>query len=243
MPAVTDEVPTSLAPATTTATTIAPDTTVAESTSTTDTSTPVDSRPIDPEDQALALAGLLQADSFAPPWTVFSEGGPDVVSTESCSYRPDGAVTYLTNGASQTGPTIQLNDTGAFVSSYTVAFPDEAFATEYIGIVNTDDWAPCRAAQLQQFQTDNGYDFTVTVATRESSTLHQNGFDSYAEFDITAPDGSIGRIVTTSFYRIGREVIVVNQEYSSLADADFTKFFDDAYAALVNSYDRVNALE
>ncbi|MEO7369516.1 MAG: hypothetical protein ABIZ69_01555, partial [Ilumatobacteraceae bacterium] len=72
-------------------------TSTASATTTTDavTTTTTDSRPIDPQDQALALAATLQAADFGAPWTVYAEGGPAPFSTESCSYHPDGAVTLL----------------------------------------------------------------------------------------------------------------------------------------------------
>lgn len=202
----------------------------------------VDSRPIDPEDEALAKAATLLAASFPAPWTVFAEGAAVPVSTTSCAYRPDGAATLLTNGAAQNGPTMQLGDTGAFVSSGGVAFPDETLAMEYIGVINTDGWATCFADQLQQNQRDNGFDLAVEVTTRESDTLQQGGFESYAEFAINAPDGAPQRVVTRSFYRLGRTVIAETVEYGGLSDADFATLQDGAYVALTDAYDRVNAL-
>jgi len=219
-------------------------TTTGEPTTTTvaATSTSVDPRPIDPEDQALALAATQQAASFAAPWTVFAEGAPDPVSTESCSYRPDGALTLLTNGASQSGPTMQLGDTGAYLSSGGVAFPDETLAMEYVGVLNTDEWAACRVEKLQKFQTDNNSPSIVELATRESETLNQSGFESYAEFHLKSTDGALERVVTQSFYRLGRTVIAQFVEYGALSDSDLQKVYDDAYTALSDSYTRVNAL-
>ncbi len=219
-------------------------TTTADSTTTTVAAptTTVDPRPIDPEDEALAVAATMQAASFAEPWTVFAEGAPSPVSTESCSYRPDGALTFLTNGASQGGPTMQLGDTGGFVSSGGLAFPDETLAMEYIGVLNTDDWAACRVTKLQQFQEDNNSVSVVELATRESATLNQAGFESYAEFHIKSPDGTLERVAMQSFYRLGRTVISQIVEYGALSDSDLDKLMNDAYVALSDSYDRVNAL-
>lgn len=202
----------------------------------------VDSRPIDPEDEALAKAATLQAASFPTPWTVFSEGVAVPVPTTSCSYRPDGATALLTNGASQNGPTMQLGDTGAFVASGGVAFPDETLAMEYIGVINTDVWATCTADQFQRNQRDNGFDLVVEVTSRESDTLQQGGFESYAEFAINTPDGSLQRVVSLSFYRLSRTVITQTIEYGAMSDADFATLQDGAYVALTDAYDRVNAL-
>lgn len=207
-----------------------------------DPTTTADTRPIDAEDQALALAATLQAASFPAPWTVFAEGESTSVSEESCSYRQDGAVTLLSNGASQSGPTMQLGETGAFVYSTGLAFPDDALAMEYIGVVNTDVWATCRAEQLQQFQQDNGSDSVVKVESRESPNLNQAGFESYIEFAITLPDGTLDRVATQSYYRLGRTVIAQTIEYGGMSEADLTKMVDDTYVALSDAYDRVNAL-
>ncbi len=224
-------------------------TTTAPATSVADTvpeskaaTTTIDPRPIDPEDEALAKAGTLTADAFTAPWTVYQEGGPSPVANDSCSYRPDGAVTMMTNGSAQDGPTMQLGETGAYVYSNSRAFPDESLAMEYVALINTDVWATCYAAQLQKFQTDNGKDYVVTVATRDDSTLNQGGFESYAEFDITAVDGTLDRVVLLSVYRYGREVILETVEYGGLEDADRQKVFDDSYAALLAAYNRVDAL-
>lgn len=224
----------------------APTTTTTPATTVADTApaatTTIDPRPIDPEDEALAQAGELTADAFAAPWKVYAQGGAAPLSTDSCSYRPDGAVTMLTNGAAQTGPTMQLGDTGAYVYSSSLAFPDETLAMEYVGILNTDAWATCFAAQIQKFQTDNGNDYVVNVATRDNPSLNQGGFESYAEFDITSAEGSIDRVVLVNVFRYGREVILETQEYGSLSDADQQKFFDDSYAALLAAYNRVVAM-
>ncbi len=204
--------------------------------------TTVDPRPIDPEDEALAVAATQQAASFAAPWTVFAEGAPAPISTDSCSYRPDGALTFLTNGASQDGPTMQLGDTGAFVISGGLAFPDETLAMEYIGVLNTDDWAACRVTKLQKFQEDNNSVSVVELATREVAELNQAGFESYAEFHVKSPDGTLERVAMQSFYRLGRTVISQIVEYGALSDSDLDKLMNDAYVALSDSYDRVNAL-
>ena len=238
------EVTTEAAPTTTVAEapTTTPSTTVAVPVPTAATTT-IDPRPIDPEDQALAQAGELTADAFAAPWKVYAEGGAAPVSTDSCSYRPDGAVTMLTNGASQNGPTMQLGDTGAFVYSSSLAFPDESLAKEYVAIVNLDAWSTCFAGQIQKFQTDSGNDYVVNVATRDNPTLNQGGFESFAQFDITSPTGSVDRSAFVSVFRYGREVIIETQEYAGLSDADHQKVADDSYAALLAAYNRVLALQ
>ncbi len=226
-------------------TTVATAATEADPTTTTPaaaTTTTVDPRPIDPEDEALAVAATQQAASFVAPWIVFAEGGPAPISTELCSYRPDGALTLLTNGASQAGPTMQLGDTGAYVGSGGLAFSDETLAMEYIAVLNTDDWAACRVEGLQQFQRDNDSVSVVELATRESESLNQDGFESYAEFSVKSPDGTLERVVMQSFYRLGRTVIMQTIEYGALSDADLDRLFNDAYVALSDSYNRVNAL-
>jgi len=204
--------------------------------------TTLDDRPVNPQDQALALAGALHAEDFPAPWAIYSPGTPFRTSPESCSYRVDGAVTLVSNGGGQAGPTMQLGETGAFSSSFALAFPDELLATEYIGVVNTDAWGVCRTGQLQQVQVDGGSDNLVTLVTRDNASLNQSGFEGFAEFNVAAPDGTINRIVNFSFYRIGRTVIAEISEYGALSDADFETFTADVFTALTASYDRVNAL-
>ncbi len=219
-------------------------TTTVEVTTTTITAatTTLDPRPIDPEDQALALAATLQAASFGEPWKVYSEAAAATVTTDSCAYRPDGAITLLTNGAAQSGPTMQLGDAGGYVSSSGAAFPDESLAMEYIGVLNTDDWAACRVAELQKFQTNNGSTSVVELATRETPTLNQSGFESYAEFDLKSAEGELQEVLLQSTYRLGRAVISQIVELGALSDSDATKVQDDAYTALSDAYDRVYAL-
>ncbi len=137
---------------------------------------------------------------------------------------------------------MQLGTTGAFTSSSSIAFPDEAAAVDYVSVVNSDEWATCRAKEFQKFQTDSGSDTVVTLATRDEPSLNQNGFESYAQFNLSGPDGVLQRYVLISLYRLGREVITVNEEYPALSDADFKTFTDENYAALVAAYGRINKL-
>lgn len=223
-----------------------PQTTPSEPASTSSTpvapSTTADPRPLNVADQALALAGTLQAGDYSAAWTQYAAGEARSVDPESCAYRPGGALTLITNGGGQAGPTMQLGQTGAFTSSFSLAFPDEAAAIDYISVVNSDAWATCRAQQFQQFQADNGSDSVVTVATRDEPSLHQNGFESYAQFNVSATDGTVQRYILSSFYRLGREVINENEEYAGLSDADFKLYTDANYAALTAAYNRVSAL-
>lgn len=137
---------------------------------------------------------------------------------------------------------MQLGDTGGFVGSGGLAFPDETLAMEYIGVLNTDDWAACRVEKLQKFQQDNDSASVVELATSESASLNQDGFESYAEFHVKSPDGTLERVVMQSSYRLGRTVITQTIEYGALSDTDLNKLVNDAYVALSDSYNRVNAL-
>jgi len=199
---------------------------------------------VDETAQALALAGTLLATDFPEPWTQYSEGGELTIDPNGCSYEPDGPTTKIPRGGAQFGPTMQFGDTGAFVSSSTFVFPDETTASEFIAIVNTDEWGTCRAGQLQQFQRDNGGDdISVQVTSRTTDTLGQSGFEAYGEFTFTDAAGDVTRAVLISYYRLGATVIVVNQEYGALDNSQTTAFFDDAYNALSASYQRVDALQ
>ena len=203
--------------------------------------TTVDARPINADDQALALAATLHTEDFAAPWTQYSPGVAFSASADSCSYEPDGAITKVANGGLQTGPTEQLGETGAYSSSASLVFPDESVAVEYIDLINSDAWGTCQVGKLQEVQDNAGSTNVVKLATRDDPTLNQNGFESYAEFDVVGTDGTTNRIVLFSYYRIARTVIVTVLDYAGLSEADFTTFQGDAYQALVAAYGRVNA--
>jgi hypothetical protein len=203
-----------------------------------------DTRPLDETAQALAQSGTLVAADFPQPWTQYSAGGEFSPDPTSCAHRPDGPTTRMARGGGQFGPTMQFGGTDAFVSSAASVFADEPDAQEFIAIVNTDEWGTCRAEQLQQTQRDNGLDdITVQVTSRTTDNLGESGFEAYAEFDYTDADGNLTRVVLFSYYRLGRTVITVIEEYGALTDAESTAFFDDTYNALSAAYERVNALQ
>jgi hypothetical protein len=203
--------------------------------------TTVDTRPINADDQALALAATLHTEDFATPWTQYSPGVAFSASADSCSYEPAGAITKVANGGLQTGPTEQLGDTGAYSSSASLVFPDESVSVAYIALINSEAWGTCQVGKLQEIQDNAGSTNVVKLATRTEPTLNQNGFESYAEFDVVGTDGATNRIVLFSYYRIARTVIVTVLDYSGLSQDDFTKFQNDAYQALLAAYGRVNA--
>ena len=201
-----------------------------------------ETRPFNPDDQAAATAATLQAVDFPATWVVYAAGSPGTIGEGSCSYRPDGAVTLLTNGAVQDGPTMQLGDSGAFVSSFGVAFPEEHLAVDYISVVNTAEWASCRVTALQQFQQDNGSDSVVELTSRTTPSLNQGGLESYAEFDLKSTDGTLQRVVQQSFYRLGRIVIGSTSEYGPLSEIQSDQVSADPFAALSKAYERVTNL-
>jgi hypothetical protein len=174
-------------------------------------------------DEALALAATLHAEDFPAGWAAYSPGEAFRIAPDSCSYRDGGAVTQVSNGGAQAGPTMQLGETGAFAASVAQVFPDESLAIEHIGVVNTEAWGVCRAGQLQQVQADAGSDNLVTVVTRDNPDLNQGGFESYAQFALSSPDGTLNRVILFSFYRIGRTVILQTLEYGGLSDAEFAQ--------------------
>ncbi len=185
----------------------------------------------------------LQATDFPEPWTVHSEGGPVSVTASLCSYRPEGAVTLLTNGAAQRGPTMQIGTFPGYVSSNTFAFPDESTAREYVGVVNTDAWAECNRSILQANQVSGGFpDITVAIGDRTYAGIGQGGSEGYLQLPFSNGTDVVYQ-VTFSTYRLGRVVTVVNLESGALDDATAKSFNDDEFAALSKAYDRVNALE
>lgn len=204
--------------------------------------TTVDLRPLNPVDEALAKAGTLMAADFGPAWTAFRAAQSGSVDTTSCSYRSDGAVTLVDNGGLQQGPTMELGQSGAFVDSFSIAFPSESLAMEYVGVVSTDVWGACRTKQLQQEAIDRQSGAVVALVTRDAENLHSSGFESFAQFEYTDPDAGVVAELQVSYYRIGRDVIVLAQQSGHLNDADLASLTNDTYTALLAAYARVNAL-
>ncbi len=205
-------------------------------------STTADPRPINAADEALALAGTLQAADFGPAWSVYTPAQPRALDTTSCSYRPDGAVTLVDNGGNQEGPTMQLGSSSTYVSSYAITFPSEPLAMEYIGVVSTDIWGTCRTAQIQQQTVEPSSQQVVVLTTRDAPNLQTNGFESYAQFEYHQPDGSTIAVIETSFYRLGRTVISVAKQYAALDEAQSAALTNDPYTALSAAYARVGTL-
>ena len=136
---------------------------------------------------------------------------------------------------------MQLGSAIAYVTSYAITFPSESLAMEYIGVVSTDVWGTCRAAQIQHETVPADSPQVVTLTTRDAPNLHTSGFESYAQFEYKQPDGSTSGVIETSFYRLGRTVISVAKQYGQLNAADTTAFTNDPYTALSDAYARVSA--
>lgn len=207
------------------------------------TAAPADTRPVNADAQIRAVAAIVHDDDFSPSWTVYAPAAQvGSISQESCAYRPGGALTLIDQGGAQAGATMQLGTTGAFVSSYSFVFPDESLAREYIDLVNTDEWAACRGEQMQQFQDNHGIDSAVTLASRDDPKLHQDGFESFTEFELLDLDGHVLRTVVFNLYQVDRTVIGLTLEYGDLGDADEKTYFDESHGALLAAYNRVKAL-
>ena len=216
------------------------DTTVA---STAAPTTVADTRPVDPAAEELAIAGTLHAADFDAPWTQYSPGGATTVDSEACSYRPDGAVTSIPPGSAQSGPTMQYGDTGAFESSVAYVFPDKAVAEEFIGVVSTEEWGTCPRRAVRDGPARGR--LSRHLRGGDLANLGEPGrqrFEAYGEFTFTDPDGTVTRVLTVSFYRLGRTVITVHEEYGFLDKADFTAFFEGHLRGAHRGVRRVNAL-
>lgn len=223
-----------------------PSTTMAASTGavppSTDVEQTVDTRPIDEPSRELATAMTLQTADFDEPWTVFTEAGPFIVTPAVCSYRPDGAMTRLPNGAAQRGPMLQMGTDPAFVSSSALAFPDETSAQEYVDVVNSDEWAECVRKGIDDGQVALGEtDVEVAVADRTVDGLGEAGLEGYLRLTLSNEEGVFDQVIYQT-YRIGRVVGLVTLEIGAVGDAAATVFDDGYYNALLKAYDRVDAV-
>lgn len=233
-PATSEPSTTSNVPTETEVTSIAPMSTVEEQ--------PADTRPVDEQSRDLATAMTLQAADFPEPWTVFSEAAPFSVTPDLCFYRPEGAVTLLPNGAAQRGPTMQVGTEAGWVSSYAIAFPDEASAQEYVGVVNTDEWAECvRKGFDDRNAAEGSVGIEATIADHTTTGFGEGGQEGDLEITLANEDGVYDTIRYLTF-RIGGVVGAVTLEVGAMDEATSTQFNQGHYDALVKAYDRVYAL-
>lgn len=216
---------------------------IAEATgSTVAPTTTSDPRPVDEPSRQLALAMTLQPADFPEPWTVQSASGPLAITPSQCSYRPEGAVTLLANGAAQRGATMQIGTSPGFTSSLAFAFPEESLAQEYVGVVNTDAWAECSRKNLEDAQAAAGFpDVKVAVGDRTYDGIGKGGSEGYLQLTMSRGADVIYQ-VTYYTYRLGRVVGVVTLESGALDAATAKALGADEFAALSKAYDRVNAL-
>ncbi len=232
-PATTD--PATTDPATTDPVTVTSDAT---------TST-VDPRPID--ETALQLANLanFHEEDFGEGWSAYSPSGPSgqsLTDSTACGWYDGGPLSRLTHGAAQDGPTMQLRDVSAFVTSRVFVFPEEIGAIEFAGIANSEGYADCLRTNLENNYNRNSTDhFTVAVATRTDPNLGTGGFEAYVQLSTTNAAGEVLASAVVSVYRVQRVVIIVFEEEGALELADHDALFAASYQALVASYGRVSA--
>lgn len=214
--------------------------TAASSSSTTST-TGVSDEPADADTVALAQAGLFVDDDFTDPWTG-SENGSDP-GFEACSDVDGGPQADLADGAAPHGHLFKHGEDAFWVSTRTFAFPTPADADAWLAIVDADTWTDCVTDALQAVQDGRDTGVTATLRTRDAEHLGEQGFESYAAYDLTDADGNLVGASDYSFYQRDRLVIRVAQDVGGIEDEPFQQAGDDAYRALQNAYARVEELQ
>ncbi len=122
------------------------------------------------------------------------------------------------------------------------AFPDDASAQEYVGVINTDAWAECVRKDIDDRQADQGAaDTEVAISDHTTTGFGEGGLEGSLGVTLSDEDGVFDKVQYLT-YRIGRVVGLVTIEVTAMDDATATQFNDDQYEALVKAYDRVYAL-
>lgn len=197
----------------------------------------------DKKTQKLAAAGILRAEDFGPGWKEYSEGSipsPEEWET-TCVHSAGGLPDDLETGALQTGPTMELKKGTAFSTSFSYALPSVRAARRLIDAVNSKEWVECKRQELLEFLEGQDLAKTkVVVDPMKNQALGQSGFESQTVF-LYKDKGEVTAVNDLSFYRLGRVVILVNDELGYNKDAQREAFDAGVYRALTKAYARVDA--
>lgn len=191
----------------------------------------------------LATTATVLAADYPEGWKVQTEAAARPVSDNHCEYTKAGPYASLADGAVQNGPTMQLGDNPAFVTSRVFVFPDDAAASAFVTTLNAPAWEKCQLGVLNDFQKKQRTKQESQTETREAEGLGTDRFESYAlirYFDPAAPDDTVGTYESSGF-RFGRVVIMVVVEQQFLEPAVQTTFDAQRREALVTQFARVDA--
>ena len=227
-------------PTSTTAQTTTSTTTTTEPTTTT-TATP--RPPADAESVELAEAAALRAEDAGDAWSVHTEGGPRLLTDQSCSHRDGGPESKLGEGAAQDGPRLQLGDEHAFIASSSFAFPTEQKAVEWIQTVATSEWSDCTLERLHERDLGGSADLEVELDSRQIEHLGENGFEAFAQFYGRGEDGTVALVVNVMHYRMGTVVLENTLVRDAALDPSDWAAVDTAHgSAVAAAWDRLNEL-
>lgn len=209
------------------------------------TSSSANAAQADATTRRLARAGTLQRGDYPRGWAVASPAAAvDPAQNEaSCSYQPDGPEAELLAGAIRQGPHMQLREAPGYAHSQAYVFADADAAAAWIDHIDSRAWARCVREQLQAFQDEQDSGGRVRLHTRETPSLGQGGFSSYASFSVAGEGGEIQAFTDYQFYVLGRVGIRLGLDIGALSDeqyADYTAGIDQALQA---AYARVYELE
>jgi hypothetical protein len=219
--------------------------TTAATTTSTEPTTTTSVAPRPPADRdtiELASAAVLGVDDVGEGWSVHTDGGPRLLSAQSCSYREDGPEAALGAGASQDGPKLQLGDEEAFISSSSYAFPAEQQAVQWIETVRTAEWDECILEQLIA-EHAGGDDLELTLDSRQIDHLGEHGFEAFAQFYGRDAQDDITLVINVMHYRMGSVVLENTLVRDAALDPADWSAVDAAHGAAVSAaWARLNEL-
>ena len=183
--------------------------TTTTSTTTSTTTTTIPAKPRKPADEAsveLATAATLQQADAGDGWSVDTEGGPRLLTPQSCSYRDEGPEAALGAGAAQDGPVLQLGDEAAYLSSTSYAFGAEQQAVQWIETIQTSEWSDCTLERLAA-QHDPDGELELELDSRQIEHLGEHGFEAFAQFYGRDAEGTIALVINVMHHRLGKVVL------------------------------------
>jgi hypothetical protein len=219
--------------------------TTSPTTTTTTTTTTVPVTPRKPADEAsvrLATAAVLRQADAGDGWSVQTEGGPRVLTPQSCSHRDEGPEAALGAGAAQDGPVLQLGEEEAYLSSTSYAFAAEQQAVQWIETVRTSEWSDCTLEQLAAEHDPDG-ELELELDSRQIDHLGEHGFEAFAQFYGRDADGTIALVVNVMHYRLGKVVLENTLVREATLDPADWNAVDAAHgAAVATAWERLNEL-
>ncbi|NUT95273.1 MAG: hypothetical protein HOY78_24930 [Saccharothrix sp.] len=193
----------------------------------------------------LAMKATITPADLGDAWTLHADGHEsEPVPADDCA--AGSPIADLPAGARHVGPQVKTRDARWFVYSNSAVFPDEGTAVKWVEFRKSPTFLECRRVELEKGQQATDSRFSVSLERTTTDGLGQNGFESYALYQLKADVGSGPQNSNATFarhtYRVGRTVITLSidiaAETTDPADLD-TRVSNDVTRALTTAYQRI----